>query len=49
MSKRVAARLQSIVKQLQPAMSKAYQALGASGFSIGVSFPAGVSVSLSWP
>jgi hypothetical protein len=47
-SKRAVARLRSIANALSTALKPVAQALGAASFSIGVSFPWGVSIGLSW-
>jgi hypothetical protein len=46
--KNVTSRLQDTVKKLVPYVEKAYHVTGASGFSISIGFPLGISVGLSW-
>jgi hypothetical protein len=48
-AKTVTARLQRITKLLLTPLSAAAQVTGASSWSIGVGFPWGVSVGLTWP
>jgi hypothetical protein len=47
--KRAARRLRRIVSALEPRLKTAAQKTGASSWSIGVSFPWGIQVSLTWP
>ncbi|MFL5517799.1 MAG: hypothetical protein ACJ8DJ_16700 [Gemmatimonadales bacterium] len=47
-AKGVAARLTRLAALLGGYLTKAQQSLKALSYSIGVSFPAGISVSLSW-
>ena len=48
-SKGVAERLQQVADLLRKPLEAIARALGASSYSIGVNFPFGVSISLSWP
>jgi hypothetical protein len=48
-AKRVAARLRWLTNLLLVPLKAVAAALGASSYSIGVSFPWGVSVGLNWP
>jgi hypothetical protein len=47
-SKRVVERLRKIASMLRGALEVAVRALNAVGFSIGVSFPWGISISVGW-
>lgn len=47
-SKEVAGKLTELARQLGGYLEKAMRALGATSFSISVSFPWGISVGLSW-
>jgi hypothetical protein len=48
-SKGVASRLSQLSSMLAPALQKALKLTGASSFSVGLNFPWGVQVSLTWP
>jgi hypothetical protein len=48
-SKAVLDRMQQIAQMLLGSLTAAARALGASSWSIGIGFPWGVSVSLTWP
>lgn len=45
----VAQRLRQLAQRLTPVLQNISRALGALAFTIGLAFPWGVSVSLSWP
>jgi hypothetical protein len=47
--KKAIAALQRVVKVLLTPLQVAAKALGASSWSVGVGFPWGLSISLSWP
>ena len=48
-SKRAALRLRGVAARLRPRLQAAAQATHASSWSIGVSFPWGIQISLTWP
>jgi hypothetical protein len=47
--KKAVAALQLVVKALVTPLRLAAQAIGASNWSLGVSFPWGISVGVGWP
>jgi len=48
MSKSVVSRLQNLAERFGEMLGRACRALGASSFSVGVGYPFGLSVGLSW-
>jgi hypothetical protein len=48
-SQAITQRLRELARRLNPVLQAIKQALGAVSWSIGVAFPWGISVSLTWP